>query len=377
MKILVFGGSFDPPHKGHAALLSAAARAVDPDVVLVVPAWRNPLKDKRPAAAEDRLAMLDAGVLEALPGQWRRRAWVHTAELSSGRPVYTVDTLTQLAKDFPKAELHFAVGWDSAAGFRAWKDPERLKRLARWWTARRPGAEGEPPSFFTRLKAPMPAVSSSEIRARLFVGDDAGDMLAPAVRAHIQLRKLYGAARLEKLKALLSPQRFEHSRAVARLSGALARRWGLDEERALLAGLLHDCGRGVPVPKMGAYARKRRLAVPHREKTARLQPVALHAHISEDLARRRFGVRDEEALSAIRKHTLGDARMSPLDRVVYVADCCSADRAYPEAAAFRKLAFDDLDEALKACIGNKLRWCLEQDAWIHPLTLSAWNSLFA
>lgn len=377
MKILVFGGSFDPPHKGHAALLSAAARAVDPDVVLVVPAWRNPQKDKRPAAAEDRLAMLDAGVLEALPGQWRRRAWVHTAELSSGRPVYTVDTLTQLAQDFPKAELHFALGWDSAATFRTWRDPERLKRLARWWTARRPGAEGEAPSFFTRLKAPMPAVSSSDIRARLLVGDDAGDLLAPEVAAHIRKNGLYGAERLAKLRAMLTPQRFEHSRAVARLAGTLARRWGQDEESALIAGLLHDCGRSVPVPKMGAYARKRRLAVPHREKTARLQPIALHAHISEDLARRRFGVRDEEILSAIRKHTLGDAKMGALDRLLYVADCCSEDREYEEAAEFRKQAFEDLDEALKACIGNKLRWCLEQDAWVHPLTLTAWNSLFA
>jgi nicotinate (nicotinamide) nucleotide adenylyltransferase len=357
--------------------LSAAARAVDPDLVLVVPAWRNPQKDKRPAAAEDRLAMLNAGVLEALPGQWRRRAWVHTEELSSGRPVYTVDTLSQLAKDFPKAELHFALGWDSAAGFRTWRDPERLKRLAHWWTARRPGSDGEPPSFFTRLKAPMPAASSSEIRARLFVGDDAGDMLAPEVAAHIKKNGLYGAARLEKLRGMLSAQRFEHSRCVARLAGALARRWGADEERALLAGLLHDCGRSVAVPKMGAYARKRRLPVPHREKTASLQPIALHAHISEDLARRRFGVRDEEVLSAIRKHTLGDAKMALLDRVVYVADACSEDRDYPEAEEYRKLAFDDLDEALKACVGNKLRYCLEQDAWIHPLTLNAWNSLFA
>jgi nicotinate-nucleotide adenylyltransferase len=377
MKILVFGGSFDPPHKGHAALLSAAARAVDPDTVLVVPAWRNPQKARNLAAAEDRLEMVKTGVLDALPGQWRRRAWIHTAEISSGRPVYTVDTLAQLSKDLPTAELHFAVGWDSAATIKTWRDPARLKQLAHWLTARRPGSDGEPPSFIKRLKAPMPAVSSSEIRARLLVGDDASDMLSPAVRAHIEARKLYGRHRLDQLEAMLTPQRYEHSRNVARLAGALARRWHVDEEQAMVAGLLHDCGRSVSVARMGAYARKRRLAVPHREKTARFQPVALHAHISEDLCRRRFGVKDEEVLSAVRKHTLGDPRMSPLDRVVYVADCCSEDREYPEAAPLRKLAFDDLDEAFKACVGNKLRWCMEGAGWIHPLTLSAWNSLFA
>ena len=377
MKILVFGGSFDPPHKGHAALLSAAAREIDPDAVLVVPAWRNPQKSRQLAGSEDRLDMLKAGVLDLLPGQWRRRAWVHTSELTSGKPVYTVDTLTALSRDMPKAELHFAVGWDSAAGFKTWRDPARLKTLARWWTARRPGSAGEAPSFMKRLKAPMPAVSSSEIRARLFVGDDASSLVAPEVRRLIETRKLYGRKRLDLLEGMLSPQRFEHSRCVARLAGALARRWGLDEELALLAGLLHDCGRSVPVPKMGAYARKRRLRVPHLSLTAEHQPVALHAHISEDLCRRRFGVKDEEVLSAVRKHTLGDARMSPLDRVVYVADCCSEDRTYPEAPGLRKLAFDDVDEAFRACMENKLRWCLDAGGFIHPLTLTAWNSQFA
>ena len=375
MKILVFGGSFDPPHKGHAALLSAAARAVDPDSILVVPAWRNPLKGRQPAAARDRLEMLKIGVLYTLAGQWRRRAWIHTSELSSGQPVYTVDTLSKLAADFPKAELHFAVGWDSACRFHEWKDPARLKHLARWWTARRPDTPGEPPSFFSRLRAPMPAVSSSEIRARLAVGDDVSEMLAPAVRCYIEQRGLYGLARLDRLRALLSPRRLEHSRHVARLAGFLARRWGLDQERALLAGMLHDCGRSVPVERMGSYARAKRLAIPLREQTARLQPLALHAHISEDLCRRRFGVKDEAVLSAVRKHTLGDAHMSPLDRAVYVADACSEDRSYPEAPEIRRLAFDNLDEAYKACVANKLRYCLVDGGWIHPLTLSAWNSL--
>lgn len=377
MKVLVFGGSFDPPHKGHAALLSAAARALDPDKILVVPAWRNPLKARQPVSAAHRLAMTELGVLEKLPGQWRRRAAIRTDELRSGRPVYTVETLTKLAREFRRGELHFAVGWDAASQFPRWKRPDELKRLARWWTARRPGASGEPPAFFTRLKDPMPEASSTEVRSRLLLGDDASDLLAPSVLAFIERRGLYGLARLRALAGMLKPQRFEHSRNVARLAGALARRWQADEERALLAGLLHDCGRSVRVERMGAYARARRLRLPELAATARLQPVAIHAHISEDLCRRRFRVADPEILSAVRKHTLGDASMSLLDKIVYVADACSEDRRYPEAAGLRRLAFDDLDEAYAACASNKLRWCLEKGAWIHPLALSAWNSLAA
>ena len=375
MKILAFGGSFDPPHKGHAALLSAAARAVDPDIILVVPAWRNPLKARLPASAQDRLEMIRLGVLAGLPGQWRRRAWIYTGELSSGRPVYTVDTLALLAREFPACELHFAVGWDAAAEFSAWKQPGRLKSLARWWTARRPGACGEPPSFFRRLRAPMPAVSSSEIRAQLLLGDDSSGMVSDAVSAYIHKRRLYDFGRLARLKRMLGAERFEHSRLVARLAGALARRWGVDEQSALLAGLLHDCGRSIPVAGMARYARRRRLPAPHREETARPQPLLLHAYISADLCRRRFGVRDPAILSAVRKHNLGGSPMSRLDTIIYVADACSQDRAYLEAAELRRTAFDDLEQARKVCVRQKLRHCLDQGVWIHPETLNAWNRL--
>ncbi|MDE2237795.1 MAG: bis(5'-nucleosyl)-tetraphosphatase (symmetrical) YqeK, partial [Elusimicrobia bacterium] len=329
MRTLVFGGSFDPPHAGHAALLAAAARALDPDSIVIVPAWRNPLKRRAPAGPADRLAMAKAGLLDALPPRWRARAWIHTAELSSGRPIYTVDTLARLSADAPKAELHFVVGHDAAAEFGRWKDPRRLRRLARWWTARRPGAGGRIPSFFSMLRSPMPAASSSEIRARLAVGDDVSDCLPAAVRRHIERRGLYGLGRLRTLRGLLGARRYEHSRHVARLAGRLARRWGLDEDQALSAGILHDCGRSVPATRMGRCARARKLKLSRREQTARLAPLLLHAYLSEDVCRRRFGVSDPAVLSAVRKHTLGDSRMSRLDRLLYVADSCSLDRSYP------------------------------------------------
>jgi predicted HD superfamily hydrolase involved in NAD metabolism len=128
---------------------------------------------------------------------------------------------------------------------------------------------------------------------------------------------------------------------------------------------------------MAEYARKRRLKVPERDLTAALEPMLLHAHISEDLARREFGVEDEAVLSAIRKHTLGDLKMSALDKLVYVADACSADRTHPGAAETRALAFDDLDGAFERCLADKLEHALKRRAWLHPLTIALWNSLAA
>ena len=88
-------------------------------------------------------------------------------------------------------------------------------------------------------------------------------------------------------------------------------------------------------------------------------------------------VRDEAVLSAVRKHTLGDLVMSPLDKAVYVADACSADRSHPGVAETRALAFGDLDAAFERCLADKLSDALRRRAWLHPLTIELWNSLAA
>lgn len=375
MRILVFGGSFDPPHKGHSALLNAAARQLKPDRILIVPAYQAPLKGKPGASAGERLRMVRLGLQPSLPAKWRRRARLDLSEHRSLRKIYTVDTLARLKRLHPKAELHFVVGSDSAAGFPLWKNPEELKTLARWWTAIRPGADKRTPEFFGKIKGRMPGISSSELRRRLAFGQSVKGLVALPVESEIKRRVLYGAKLSSFLRSSLKPGRFEHTLCVAELAESLAKRWGLDPDRARLAGLLHDLGRSVPVGKMPAYARRRRLKVPALSGIIKNHPILLHAYISEDLARRRFGIKDEEILAAVRRHTLGDASMSRLDRLLFVADACSADRRFPGVERLRRSAFKDLDRAFAAVVRNKLDYVRGSDQWVHPMAMRLWNSL--
>jgi len=378
MRILVFGGSFDPPHRGHAALLAAAAASVKPDRILVVPAYHAPLKDNAPAApAEERLALVRLGVIAPLPARWRERAFVDPSEARGGKRAFTVDTLKRLSEEYPRAELHFVCGQDAAASFPRWKEPARLRKVASWWYGARRGSTAKPPAFFRRVPGTFPDISSTELRASLALGEDCSDVLAPAVLARVEARGGYGTALLQRLRATLKPGRYLHTLNVAALAAALARRHGLDEEKARLAGLLHDAGRRFPPPLLAEYARKRRLKVPQGALTAALEPMLLHAYVSEDLARGEFGVRDAAVLSAVRKHTLGDLKMSALDKAVYVADACSADRSHPGVADTRALAFGDLDAAFERCLADKLSDALRRRAWLHPLTIDLWNSLAA
>ena len=355
-------------------MLAAAAERVRPDRILILPAFQAPLKGAHAAPAEDRLLMARLGLRAGLPRRWRRRASVDPCEARSSRRVFTVETLARLQAAHPEWELHFAAGSDAASSWSRWRQPIRLAQLCRWWTARRPGPRRRIPSHFRVLPAAMPEVSSTELRADLAAGLDVSRRLHPRVLDFILRRGLYGTGLLAALKAGLKPGRLAHTLAVRDLAEALARRWGEDPRRASQAALLHDCGRLLPRERYPAYVRSRRLKVSLLDEIVRRRPGLLHAAVGADLARRRFGCRDRAVLQAVRSHTLGAPRMSRLDRVLYVADAVSEDRDHPEAPRLRREAFLDLEAAFAACLGAKLRHALAAGAWLHPRSVSLWNS---
>ncbi|MDP3543975.1 MAG: bis(5'-nucleosyl)-tetraphosphatase (symmetrical) YqeK [Elusimicrobiota bacterium] len=370
MRVLVYGGTFDPPHRGHALLLQAAISKIRPDKVLIVPAYRAPLKDAPQASSKDRLTMARLGILDPLPLKYRKPCRIDAREARARRRVFTVETLGTL-----QGELHFLCGQDSAVSFPQWRNPSRLKKLATWWYGARPGASALPPAHFRRIPGRFPAISSSKLRSDLALGRDCTNDLHPDVAAYIDQHRLYGKRMVTRLSTTLSASRYAHTLNVASLAEALARRWGADPAKALLAGLLHDAGRRFRPHELARYARRRRLAVPERAIILDLDPMLLHAYASADIARREFGVRDPEVLNAIRRHTLGDRRMSLLDKILYVADACALDRSHETSAATRDLAFVDLDAALKRCVSDKLIHAVSREAWLHPLTVHLWNSL--
>lgn len=315
--------------------------------------------------------MARLGILDPLPLKWRGRCRIDAREARARRRVFTVETLGALKG----AELHFVCGQDSAVSFPEWRNPSRLKSLATWWYGARPGAKGGPPAHFRRLPGSFPSISSTELRSKLALDRDCSKDLSPAVSSFIKKRRLYGEDVLSALRSTLSPTRYEHTLHVASLAESLARRWDADPVKARLAGLLHDAGRRYPPHELARYARRRRLKAPLRELILALEPMLLHSYVSEDLARREFGVADPEVLVAVRRHTLGGRRLGLLDKILYVADACAYDRTHATSAATRTLAFDDLDAALKRCIAEKIAHAVSRDAWLHPLTVNLWNSL--
>lgn len=126
--IIVFGGTFDPPHVGHVLLPPMARDRAGADWLLYVPAARSPFKESGPLASnEDRIEMLRRS-LEGL-----ERTGISTIEIDraeGGAPSYTLDTLVRLREAYPGATLRLLIGADQAELFHRWREPERIIAIA-------------------------------------------------------------------------------------------------------------------------------------------------------------------------------------------------------------------------------------------------------
>jgi len=168
--------------------------------------------------------------------------------------------------------------------------------------------------------------------------------------------------------ALDQRHRYAHVVRVARMAARLARAHGVDPWRARIAAMLHDLARLYPADRLLRECAERGLAIDPFERS---HPVVLHARLGAELARERFGVDDPQILSAIRKHTLADAVMSPLDKVVYLADGLEPGREFADRAALAALAFRDLDAAMRAAVVSSIAYLRERGLAVAPQTLAA------
>ena len=178
----------------------------------------------------------------------------------------------------------------------------------------------------------------------------------------------------ERLKGMLNHKRYEHSLGVMNTAVQLAAIHGADVERAALAGLMHDCARGVPGDTLLLMAQE--FDLPMHEVDLAL-PVLLHAPVGAQLARRDFGVQDEVVLQAIAVHTLGDEHMTLLDKVLFVADKVEPGRYFQNVDKLRALAERDIDQALLNCYDLSVSYALRLGDQVHPRMIAARNRLIS
>lgn len=175
----------------------------------------------------------------------------------------------------------------------------------------------------------------------------------------------------EKLiRERLSKKRFTHSMNVAEACYDLAERFGADKKRCYLAGLLHD------IMKEDTPERQKQMTVESglRPDPAEVDTPALwHAVAGAAYVRDRLGITDEEILTGIRFHTIGCAKMTALEKIVYLGDMISAERSYKDVDRFRKICRGGLDKAMAVALAYNIMDICRKCGHIPHYTFEAYN----
>jgi nicotinate-nucleotide adenylyltransferase len=189
-KIGLLGGSFDPVHKGHLALAEAALTQYGLDEVRLMPCAQQALKARHPTSADDRCALLRLAIAN------HPYLALDCREVFRAGTTYTYDTLVELQREMPDAELWFICGMDAICNFDKWYRAKDLIDKCTFLVFDRPGVSPPETPFHPallahRLTGPMIDLSSSEIRQHLARQDDIEDWIGPFETRYIKAHQLY------------------------------------------------------------------------------------------------------------------------------------------------------------------------------------------
>ena len=388
-KMGLFGGTFDPIHKGHVSMALRLAQTLDLDGVVLMPTFVPPHKIKENmASAQHRLAMC------RLAAEEHAVLSVSDMELQRGGASFTVDTLTALCEQYPDTQWHLLVGADMFTTLRTWHRFADIADMAVLCTIAREGTETQKlKEYAASLTAdgircsvdecPVEPYSSTQVRERVAAGECVSDLVGEAVARYIRDNGLYqqddgmkqqtaDEQYIEIIRSRLSDYRFHHSLCVAQEAKRLAQLHGANPDKAYTAGILHDIMKDTAPDAQLQILADYGVTLDEVEKQS---PMLWHARSGEVFLRNILGVNDEDILSAVRYHTTGRAGMSRLEQVVFTADFTSADRNYPDVSVIRGLADDSLIKAIRYGVEYTIRDLQNKGVVVHPDTLNLYDEI--
>lgn len=370
MKTALFGGAFDPVHSEHVALVRAAISSLGLDRVIVMPSLLSPHKENAQTEGRRRLEMCKIA-FRGIP-----EAEVSDFELKQGTTSYSYLTCRAFAERFPDDERFFLVGADMLESFSTWRYPEEILKNVTLVACGR-GKE-LPKELHARFRERFSRdfieldfsggdVSSTKLRVALAFRKEVEVPLGGidgVVLSYIDSNGLYRYPEQEAGLRLEKEERRAHSFRVALYACERARGLMIPERKALLAAMLHDCGKYVSLTSPLLDGMPPLKDVP---------PPVVHQYAGAYLAERRFGISDGEILDAIRYHTSGRAGMGELEKLIFLSDLLEEDRKFDGVEELRALFWRDLDACLERSLFEQMRYLRTTGKPIYALTEQAYR----
>ena len=257
-KIALLGGSFNPFHNGHKAMLDAAIKGINPDTVIIMPAKKPPHKMAYMGVKDiDRFNML-----KCLEKDYDN-VIVSDMELKTPGFSYTKDTVFKLKKLYPDSIIYFIMGGDSIENFEKWREPDTIVKYACICVCIRNEANVDyVKDKITYLKNKIGGnyyilnferidISSTMIRNNILNSISCRGLLPDSILEYIIENNLYrktgNGYSLKELVEIMEQEllksRYIHSLGVMNCAADLAVIYNVDINRAMTAGILHDCAK--------------------------------------------------------------------------------------------------------------------------------------
>lgn len=380
MRIGIYGGAFNPVHKGHVKLAEEVKAKANLDKIIIMPSGVSPHKssgglvDSKHRLEMCRLAFSGNGYI------------ISDLEIKREGKSYTVDTVTELKAIYPEDELFLIMGSDMLLCFDRWyRYEDILSMVTICATTRQDDISLDRLKAYSRETLGKETLiidfepfecSSTKVRDAIVSGDEASSLVPAEVLEYIKKNSLYtdGYTAIRKLlRSKLDDYRYIHSLGVADSARELAKLYGADEEKAYLAGLLHDVAKNMAKDEQLQIMEKGGITLNSAEKS---NPALWHAIAGECYLRVEMGITDPEILGSVRYHTTGKAGMTLLEKIIYVADYISAERNYPDVDVMRDYSLNhSLEKASLYSLIYTFNKQTKLQGIIHPDSVEYYNEL--
>ena len=399
MRIGIFGGTFDPIHTGHLAIIKAAAESGCLDRIIVIPNAIPPHKSLQSISmATYRREMVRIALEEtsfAVP------VTLSDIELFRKGKSYTLDTILELKSSHsPDDQFILVYGSDVIYDIEGWHMPRQIMKECELLFAERPGFGGEKFKAKVRelvdrysariavFQADYVDISSTELREMLQSDDEsANEHLLPALKEWITANRIYSDqpyfARISPetlaalheyeriLQQMIDRKRLIHSLNTMREAVKLAVMYHGDLQKCAVAGLLHDCAKSMPGNSKNALY----ITNIYGEQSNFFSDI-YHSYQGRQVAIDCFSIEDPDILSAIYFHTTSRAGSSQLEKIIFVADKIEPGRTFPGIEEIRKTTYANLEEGMISCLYDIIELLKRSGKTPHPDSLAAYRELY-
>jgi nicotinate-nucleotide adenylyltransferase len=398
-KVGIMGGTFNPVHFAHLAMAEAAYEQYKLDEVLFMPSKNPPHKAKSEIVSDEHRKRMVQFAIDGIDG-----FSFSDFELKREGTTFTCETLQFLKEEHPDWELYFILGGDSLEDFDTWYQPEKILSYCTILAVPREALSFRETEHlcqrmnkkyngtFSPVHLKQMRISSRRIRRKIERGESLTGICPDKVCRYMELHGLYGqkcyeypCGLLEEKKSwddvyrslcsTLRPKRYRHTLGVSHTAFLLACCY---EEclasKAELAGLLHDCAKYLSGAEMIALCEENKIALSAVE---RENKALIHGKLGVWMAKKRYGIEDEEILSAIRYHTTGRPGMSLLEKIIYIADYIEPARdmdCEPHSLAqIRQTCFHNLDDGLFMILSNTVGYLADGEGAMDKMTMETYD----